>query len=137
MEQANTAKPVRPATRSDRRGAGRPDPRPARLMLGAGALAATTIMLAGLVDFPSADASSAPSSTEQARPTAQARRAAAKRVEPRVRYIRLKPGQAAPRGARVIQEDAPPPRVVVRRVATVTRSVTPQRVVRTRQSGRG
>lgn len=137
MEQANTAKPASTASRPDRKGTGRPDPRPARLMLGAGALAATTIIMAGLVDFPTADASSVAPPTEQARPTQQARRAAAKRVEPRIRYIRLKPGQEAPRGARVIREAAPPPRVVVRRVATVTRSATPQRVVRTRQSGRG
>ncbi|MEX1334116.1 MAG: hypothetical protein AB1Z66_02320, partial [Candidatus Limnocylindrales bacterium] len=34
----------------------RPDPRPARLMMGAGALAAVTIIGAGLVDFPPAAA---------------------------------------------------------------------------------
>lgn len=106
-------------------------------MLGAGALAATTIMLAGLVDFPTADASSAPAVAEQARPTGQSQRGAAKRVERPVRYIRLKPGQEAPPGARVIREAAPTPRVVVREVVTVTRSDTPQRVARTRQSGRG
>jgi hypothetical protein len=106
-------------------------------MLGAGALAATTMMVAGLVDFPTTDASSPSAVTDLARPTEQAQRGAGKRVERPVRYIRLKPGQDAPRGARVIQEAAPQPRVVVRRIATVTRSATPQPVVRTRQSGRG
>lgn len=106
-------------------------------MLGAGALAATTMMVAGLVDFPTTDASSPPAVTDQAPPTEQAQRRAGKRVERPVRYIRLKPGQEAPRGARVIQEAAPAPRVVVRRVATVTRGATSQPVVRTRQSGRG
>jgi hypothetical protein len=60
-----------------------------------------------------------------------------------VRYVHLKPGQQAPPGAKVIRQAAPPPRVIVQRVAvaapsTISSRVAPVRrtVTRTRQSGR-
>jgi hypothetical protein len=98
-------------------------------MMGAGALAAVTVIGAGLVDFPPAVAETAPASLVE--PSV----IGAERVERPVRYVRLKRGQKAPKGAKVIREAAPTPRVVVRRVVT-TKQRQPQRsVVRTRQSG--
>lgn len=122
----------RPATRTT--GRDKPDARPARLMMGAGALAAVTIMGAGLVDFPSAVAeapAAAPATTIGDGTGATNTR----KVERPVRYVRLKPGQKAPKGAKVIQEAAPTPRVVVQRIVT-TRPTQPARsVARSRQSG--
>jgi hypothetical protein len=112
----------------------RPDPRPARLMVGAGAAAALALIANGLVTVPSTSdaAASAPDAASRARPRPA-------RVKQRLRYVRLKPGQKAPPGAKVIREAAPAPRVVVRlvpssrsvRTAPVQRKV----VTRTRQSG--
>ena len=107
----------------------RPDARPSRLMMGAGALAAVSVIAAGLVDFPQSSAGAEP----QAVPVTAA--SGATRDKPAVRTIRLKPGQKAPKGARVIREAAPTPKVIVRRVDSSGSSRTPQRVARTRQSG--
>jgi len=118
-----------------RRSKARPDPRPSRLMIGAGAIAALTVIGAGLVRFPvsGTEASSVtPGGATTERPV---------EATPRVRYIKLKPGQKAPEGARVIKRKAPPPRVVVRRVTVSAPSASrsaptrPRPVVRTRQSG--
>ncbi len=102
-------------------------------MIGAGAVAALAFVAAGLVRFPVADevvtaAATAPG-TEKARATKEKRS---------VRYVRLKPGQKAPPGAKVIREAAPKPRVVVRLVAPAAPTATRTRttVTRTRQSGR-
>lgn len=122
----------KPATRSPRRD--KPDARPARLMMGAGALAAVTIVGAGLVDFPSAVAevpAVAPATT--AGDTAGTTNT--KKVERPVRYVRLKPGQKAPKGAKVIREAAPTPRIVVQRIVTTTPSQPARSVARSRQSG--
>ena len=108
----------------------RPDPRPSRLVVGAGALAALSVMAAGLVRYPVADLATADRSV-----AATAAHATHVKVQRRVRYVRLRPGQRAPDGARVIQEHAPAPRIVVRHV-TVPTPVTVRRApVRTRQSG--
>jgi hypothetical protein len=125
------ASPVRAATVKPRTPRSRPDPRPARLMIGAGAVAAAAFVAAGLVHFPVTDevvtaASTAPG-TEKARATNEKRP---------VRYVRLKPGQKAPPGAKVIREAAPKPRVVVRLVAPAASTATRTTVTRTRQSGR-
>lgn len=107
----------------------RPDSRPARLMMGAGAIAAVTVIGAGLVDYPMAGAEQ-PAAPDQvpAVKTAQ--------VEREVRYVRLKPGQKAPKGAKVIREAAPTPRVIVRRVVVQAQSPSTRPVARSRQSGR-
>jgi len=107
----------------------RPDSRPARLMMGAGALAAVTVIGAGLVDYPMAVAEqpAAPDQAPVVKPT---------QVKREVRYVRLKPGQKAPKGAKVIREAAPTPRVVVRRVVVPQTSRSTRTVARTRQSGR-
>ena len=107
----------------------RPDSRPGRLMIGAGALAAATVIGAGLVDYPMAVAEQ-PSATAD-----QAREVKPKQVERKVRYVRLKPGQKAPKGAKVIREAAPTPRVVVRRVVVREPSRSTRPVARSRQSG--
>jgi hypothetical protein len=110
----------------------RPDPRPARLMMGAGALAAVSVMGAGLVHFPSAPA------VAEGTPTSRSPADAPKvgQVKRAVEYVRLKPGQKAPKGAKVIKEAAPTPRVVVRRVVVSAPSRPARIVTRTRQSGR-
>ncbi|MGD8683499.1 MAG: hypothetical protein PVG27_06105 [Chloroflexota bacterium] len=129
MARKDIAQPngrIRPARAA---GLDRPDPRPARLMVGAGALAAVTIIGAGLVDFPPAVAeepASAPAPTGVAK---------VEQVSRPVRYVRLKPGQKAPKGAKVIKEAAPTPRVVVRRVVTPAPSRSARTVARSRQSG--
>ena len=116
----------------------RPDPRPARLMMGAGALAAVSVIGAGLVPFPTSQAQ-APTSAPAPAPAG----AKVAKIQRPVTYVRLKPGQRAPKGARVIREAAPTPRVVVRRVvvsaparSTQTVSRSTRTVARSRQSGR-
>jgi hypothetical protein len=107
----------------------RPDPRPMRLGLAAGGFAALSVMVAGLVRFPVADPTAvADDVTDPAVTTAQQ-----VRVEKQVRYVQLKPGEKAPRGARVIDAAAPTPRVVVTRVVA---QAAVRRVAKTRQSGR-
>jgi hypothetical protein len=113
----------------------RPDPRPARLMVGGGAVAALSLFVAGLARPPAvADMASG---TDPADGAALVQRDAGGNTKQgsRVRYIRLKPGQKPPAGARVIQEAAPPPRVVVRSVPAPTRRSIRVPVARTRQSG--
>ena len=107
----------------------RPDPRPARLMVGASALAAVTAIGAGLVDFPPAVAEEPPAK-QTATDVAKV-----EKVKRPVKYVRLKPGQKAPKGAKVIKEAAPTPRVVVRRVVTPASSGPARTVARSRQSG--
>lgn len=120
--------PSRAPARSPRE---KPDLRPARLMMGAGALAAATIITTGLVTFPPAVADSEPTAPERPGPSR------AEHAERPVRYITLKRGQRAPKGATVIREAAPTPRVVVRRIVEPAPQAQPQRVARTRQSGGG
>ena len=129
MERATgtASKEQRPPAKA--RGRDKPDPRPARLMLGASALAAVTVVGAGLVDFPQA-------ATEDALPAPmEAAVTTTEKVKRPVKYVRLKPGQKAPKGARVIKEAAPTPRVVVQRVVVPAPRQARRTVVRSRQSG--
>jgi hypothetical protein len=119
---AASSRPSRPTAR--------PDPRPSRLVVGAGALAALSVMAAGLVRFPVSDLPR-PDETAAA-PVARTRRV---KVERPVRYVRLRAGQQAPPGARVIEEDAPAPRIVIRHVTPPARATVRRATVRTRQSG--
>jgi len=128
----------------------RPDPRPMRLALGAGTIAAVSIMAAGLVRFPAAtgdtsgdviaaDAAAADAPVIETLATARPE----VRIKHRTVYVHLKPGQRAPKGAKVISGKTPPARVVVTTVpgrAATTRASrpAPRRVVvvtKTRQSG--
>jgi hypothetical protein len=124
----------------------RPSVRPSRLMIGAGTVAALTVIGSGLVRFPAPAVTDAGAVTTQSR-TASAQSATKRSATARsatkrsatakrpISYVRLKPGQRAPKGAKVIQEAAPTPRVVVRRVAAAPQVSRVHVVARTRQSG--
>jgi hypothetical protein len=119
------------------------------MVIAAGAVAAMTVIGAGLVQYPvdAGDAETAglvASTNDKATKSPAKDKVRKKTVKRPVRYVRLKPGQKAPKGATVIQEKARAPRVVVRRVnvpntrtAAPTRVAQPSRkiVTRTRQSG--
>jgi hypothetical protein len=106
----------------------RPDSRPMRLAYGAGALAALSVMSAGLVQLGS------PSGTTDVITTTAASDPPPIEVRHVIRYIHLKPGEVAPPGATVIAPDAPAPRVVITRLAAPP--APPRRIAVTRQSGR-
>lgn len=133
---ARAPRPVvkEPRTRS------RPNPLPSRLAMGIGALAALSVMAAGMGRLPvvTADGSAA-ALPEEPLTAALAGDVATRgtRVERPVRYVRLKRGEQAPPGARVIREKAPAPRVVVRWVSAPSSTSATSRapVARTRQSG--
>jgi hypothetical protein len=126
--------------------AARPDARPMRLVYGAGAVAALSVMAVGLVqpDPGATDPAAAPDPT--AKPDRVAQAPADSGVRHVTRYIHLKPGQTAPPGAKVIAADAPTPRIVVTHngpSAPVSQPATqpapkpaPTRKPVTRQSGR-
>jgi len=119
----------RPRPSTPRAARSRPSAQPVRWALGATTIAALTVIGAGLVRFPVAaddPVASAPRDEKTASPV---------RGERPVRYVRLKPGQKAPRGARVIREAAPTPRVVVRRVTAPAQQPSVRSVTRTKQSG--
>ncbi len=114
----------------------KPDPRPMRLAYGAGALAAMSAMSVGLVRFGSSSASTpaaATTVTNAANPSAATQTVAVKHV---VRYIHLQPGQAAPPGAKVIQPNAPAPKVVVSYAAGPAAAAPRRVIVVTSQSGK-
>ena len=131
---AQVAAPVRPrpAPRPAPVVKQKPDPRPMRLGLGAAAIAALSIMAAGLVRFPVDDPAAADTGWVD-ETTAQVQNV---RVEKRVRYVQLKPGQKAPKGAKVIEAAAPTPRVVVKTIQAAAPAPKVKKT-RTRQSGRG
>lgn len=129
MERRNSAAPSEQKPPARAPGRDKPDPRPARLMLGAGALAAVTVVGAGLVDFPPAMAE------EPLSAPARAGVAKVEQVKRPVKYVRLKLGQKAPKGARVIREAAPTPRVVVQRVVVPAARQSGRTAARSRQSG--
>jgi len=127
-----------PPVRADRAAAPqpkkRPDPRPMRLVFGAGAMAALSVMSVGLVRFPVASSATTEIVTDPApaaaRPDIQ--------INHVIRYVHLKPGQKAPAGAKVITPNAPAPRVMVTRMAAPAAAPQQRRVVvvtKTRQSG--
>jgi hypothetical protein len=131
-------RPVRPEARAPRTHS-KPNPLPARLMVGVGALAALSVIAAGIGRLPAVSGESALSSAAvdpDLTTLAAAVPAGKTRVERPIRYVRLKPGQKAPPGAKVIREAAPAPRVVVHWVTPVSSSSSRRvPVARTRQSG--
>lgn len=135
------------ATQSGRaeRRPGKPDPRPMRVVYGAGAVAAVSVMTVGLVqpswgpqtsDLVAADQGVSyadPGSVGAAGDTARrqgvgARAASAPNVQVRhvIRYVHLKPGQTAPPGATVITPGAPTPRLVAGRAPVPAPAANPQ-----------
>jgi hypothetical protein len=119
-----------------------PSSLPSRLMVGAGAVAALSVIGAGLVRYPSATDTTATTTSGKAADSTAAKAGSRKKasaggavnLQP-VRYVRLKPGQRAPKGAKVIREAAPTPRVIVHRVAAAPVAPAVRTVTRTRQSG--
>jgi hypothetical protein len=101
-----------------------------RIVLGTGALAVLSLVaprIGPIVNGPAA----AEIVADPVAAAAVTRRTT--RVTHHIRYVRLRPGQRPPPGARVIREAAPTPRIVIDRI------VMPQRtrvVTRSRQSGR-
>jgi len=105
----------------------KPDPRPMRVVYGAGAVAAVSVMTIGLVQpswdtapesRPIADdantaggplAASAPDNGSADRTRQSAGDVQVRHV---IRYVHLKPGEHAPPGATVITPGAPTPRVI-------------------------
>lgn len=111
----------------------RPDARPTRLVLGLGTVAAMSVVTAGLVRLPVADAADTTALAPEPSPVAQ------EQVVHRIRYVQLRRGERAPAGATVIRPADPTPRVVVRTMpAPRPATTTPRRrtVARSRQSGR-
>jgi hypothetical protein len=138
-----TAAP-RPSVKAPATPKPRPDPRPMRLALGAGTIAALSMMTAGLVRFPVAtvqgvgDAVAADAGTLETIATARPE----VRIKHKTVYVQLKRGQKAPRGAKVIDGAVPTPRVVVTRIPAqpattrrVSRPAVRRVVAKTRQSG--
>lgn len=124
MDATNPARPpaVAPAK-------AKPDPRPMRLVLGAGGLAAFSALITAIVAPPRPvvlTADIAPQAvTDPGATTAQVQRP--------VQYIQLAPGQTAPPGATVIDATAPQPVTVVTKVAAPKQKPI---VIRTTQSGK-
>ena len=111
----------------------KPDPRPMRLALGAGGLAAFSAILAAIVIPPGSFAGSAQST----QPTNQSVSGPAAspstiQVQHQIRYIQLQPGQTAPPGAKVIDPAAPKPITVV---TTVPAPAAKPVIIKTTQSG--
>ena len=128
--------------------AGRPDPRPTRLLAAMSGLAAATAIAAGLIQ-------PAPSPLDDGfeplgaapEPVASGGPAAPLRVRNETRYVQLQPGETAPPGARVVRRPDLSPRVVVVTIpapkaaaampapASRAAAPAPARKARTRQSG--
>ena len=125
--------PARPGGGPVRRPTNRPDARPMRIVYGAGAVAAVSIMAVGLVQ-PDWTSTADPGQTDdsvnptddpgaiavlsdgtdpgQPDPTGTSADGRGGKVRHVIRYIYLKPGQTAPPGATVISASPPPPRIV-------------------------
>jgi hypothetical protein len=84
-----------------------------RVVYGAGAVAALSVMAVGLVQPDYAATADQPASDPTTEPNAVAQGQAPVEIRHVTRYIHLKPGQTAPPGATVIAATAPTPRVVV------------------------
>jgi hypothetical protein len=120
----------------------KPDPRPMRLALGAGGLAAFSAILAAIVIPPGSFAGAA-QSTQSTQSTDQSANAPAAspstiQVQHQILYIQLLPGQTAPPGAKVIDPAAPKPITVVTTVPAPARAAAPAQkpiIIKTTQSG--
>jgi hypothetical protein len=117
----------------------KPNPLPSRLGVAIGAVAALSVIAAGMGRLPGAatdDSATTDGNVPPLTSPAAAVPVRATRVTRPVRYVHLKPGQKAPPGAKVIRAAAPAPRVVVRWVPPAASSpVSRAPVARTRQSG--
>jgi hypothetical protein len=117
----------------------KPDPRPMRLALGAGGLAAFSAILAAIVIPPGSFAGAVQStqSTDQSA-SAPAASPSTIQVQHQILYIQLQSGQTAPPGAKVIDPAAPKPITVVTTVPAPARAAAPAQkpiIIKTTQSG--
>lgn len=104
----------------------KPDARPMRIVYGAGAVAALSVMAVGLVqpDYAAtADQTTIADPADDPNTVAQAPANGA--VRHVTRYVYLRPGQTAPPGATVIAANAPKPRVVVTHNAPANQAAKP------------
>ena len=102
-----------------------------RLVYGAGALAALSVMSVGLVRFASSSNTADATTTSVVEDPTTAPDVVVRHV---IQYIHLQPGETAPPGAKVITPDAPAPQIVVTHAAAP--AAAPRRViVVTRPSG--
>jgi hypothetical protein len=108
----------------------KPDPRPMRLALGAGGLAAFSAIVTAIVIPPGSFAGALRSTNQSV--SGAAASAATVQVQRQVRYIQLQPGQTAPPGAKVIDPTAPKPITVV---TTVPAPPAKPVIIKTTQSG--
>lgn len=109
----------------------KPDPRPMRLALGAGGLAAFSAIVTAIV-IPPGSFAGVPQSANQSA-TGPAASPATVQVQHQIRYIQLQPGQTAPPGAKVIDPTAPKPITVV---TTVPAPAAKPVIIKTTQSGK-
>ena len=111
----------------------KPDPRPMRLALGAGGLAAFSAILTAIVIPPGsfAGATQSTQSTNQS-VSGPAASPGTIQVQHQIRYIQLQPGQTAPPRAKVIDPAAPKPITVV---TTVPAPAAKPVIIKTTQSG--
>jgi hypothetical protein len=140
---AGTGSPARPEARGPRKHA-KPNSLPSRIGVAVGAVAALSVIAAGIGRMPGAATDGSTATAASVLPISSPTTAGsvrATRVERPVRYVHLRPGQKAPPGARVVHSAAPAPRVVVRWVTPTASSpvsrapVSRAPVARTRQSG--
>jgi hypothetical protein len=109
------SRPERPAAAR----LGKPDARPMRVVYGASAVAAASVIAVGLFQPATTPVTADPTGQLAAQggsgPGAAAANAPSSDVTVKhvIRYVHLKPGQTAPPGATVITRNAPAPRVVV------------------------
>jgi hypothetical protein len=102
----------------DRPKPAKPDPRPMRVALGAGGLAAMSAIVAAIVAPPRPDAVVLPAPAVAADPNGQVVSdpgaiPTPAQVQRQIQYVQLQPGQTAPPGATVIPATAPTPITVV------------------------
>ena len=110
----------------------KPDPRPMRLALIGGGIAALSALATAIVLPPQ----STPPTTVDAGQQAADPMATAVKVDRQVKYVQLAPGQTAPPGSKVIDASAPTPHTVVVTITAPPAKATKRPVVRTTQSGR-
>lgn len=109
----------------------KPDPRPMRIALGAGGLAAFSALMTAIVLPPRPTVViTTPDSQQAFDPAASA---TPLQVQRPVQYVQLQPGQTAPAGAKVIDAAAPKPVTVV---TTVPAPAQKPIYVKTTQSGK-
>ena len=110
----------------------KPDPRPMRLALIGGGVAALSALATVIVLPPQSITTTSVDAGQQAADPM----ATAITVSRQIRYVQLAPGETAPPGSKVIDKSAPTPKTVVVTITAPPAKATKKPVVRTSQSGR-